>query len=125
MLTSTPTSLLTQIRHLYQDQTDENENEKEVGNIFSQKIETKNKITDRKLIQEIDPNKPSISNQNDRQISQGKDRKSLLQKDRNGPTQKDRKSNKLDDSMVAGEGSLIGELRKIVPATAEEKVYRF
>ena len=105
MLTSTPTSLLTQIRHLYQDENEEEENEKEVGNIL-QKIETKNKSTDRKLIEEIDPNKPSISNQNDRQISQGIDRKSLLQKDRNGPTQKDRKSNKLDDSMVAGEGSL-------------------
>ena len=125
MLTSTPTSLLTQIRHLYQDQTDENENEKEVGNIFSQKIETKNKITDRKLIQEIDPNKPSISNQNDRQISQAKDRKSLLQTDRKVPTQKARKSNKLDDSIMTGEGSLIGELQKIVPATAEEKVNRF
>ena len=124
MLTSTPTSLLTQIRHLYQDENEEEENEKEVGNIL-QKMETKNKSTDRDLIEEIDPNKPSISNQNDRQISQGIDRKSLLQKDRNGPTQKDRKSNKLDDSMVAGEGSLIGELRKIVPATAEEKVYRF
>ena len=124
MLTSTPTSLLTQIRHLYQDENEEEENEKEVGNIL-QKIETKNKSTDRQLIEEIDPNKPSISNQNDRQISQGIDRKSLLQKDRNGPTQKDRKSNKLDDSMVTGEGSLIGELQKIVPATAEEKVFIF
>ena len=124
MLTSTPTSLLTQIRHLYQDENEEEENEKEVGNIL-QKIETKNKSTDRKLIEEIDPNKPSISNQNDRQISQAKDRKSLLQTDRKVPTQKARKSNKLDDSIMTGEGSLIGELQKIVPATAEEKVFRF
>ena len=124
MLTSTPTSLLTQIRHLYQDENEEEENEKEVGNIL-QKIETRNKSTDRQLIEEIDPNKPSISNQNDRQISQGKDRKSLLQKDRNIPTQKDRKSNKLDDSIMTGEGSLIEELQKIVPATAEEKVFIF
>ena len=122
MLTSTPTSLLTQIRHLYQDETDENEKEK-TGNIL-QKIETENKSTDRKLIEEIDPNKPSISKKNDRQISPEKDRKALKQKDRNGPTQKDRKSNKLDDSMMTGEGSLIGELQKIVPVTAEEKVFR-
>ena len=124
MLTSTPTSLLTQIRHLYQDENEEEENEKEVGNIL-QKMETKNKSTDRDLIEEIDPNKPSISNQNDRQISQAKDRKSLLQTDRKVPTQKARKSNKLDDSIMTGEGSLIGELQKIVPATAEEKVFRF
>ncbi len=130
MLTSTPTSLLTQIRHLYQDEEGE-EKDSEVGEIFL-KSESEIKNKDRNLIEEIDSNKRSIIGQNGQksnilQKPSQNDKKSFEKigenkKDRNGPHQKDRLSNILDDSILNGEGSLVGELKKIVPATDEELV---
>ena len=116
ILTSTPTSLLTQMRHLYQDQSDEKENGREVENILNKLEATKNTSSDRKLVEEIDPTNRSIVNQ------RSLDPKRLLQKDRQCPREKDRQSYKLDDSIFTGEGSLLGELKKMVPISDEEMV---
>jgi hypothetical protein len=129
ILTSTPTSLLTQIRHLCDDRKEEesifDQKENEIFKNFS------SKNVGKKLVEEIAPENESLANQQKTiQQTDQKDLKSkvLDQKGQTNTKQKELKDNepkyqKSTDRVLTGDGeSIIAKLEKIVPINEDKKV---
>ena len=128
IVTSTPTSLLTQIRHLCDDEKEESIFDQKENEIFKN-FNSKN--VGKKLVEEIDPENESLANQQKTiQQTDQKDLKSkvLDQKGQTNTKQKELKDNepkyqKSTDRVLTGDGeSIIAKLEKIVPITDDKKV---
>ena len=126
---STPTSLLTQIRHLCDDGKEEESIFDQKENEIFKNFNSKN--VGKKLVEEIDPENESSANQQKTiQQTDQKDLKSkvLDQKGQTNTKQKELKDNepkyqKSTDRVLTGDGeSIIAKLEKIVPITDDKKV---